>query len=332
MIPDDQDPINMLNKSSNSISETSPSTCAVVVTHYPTEILIELLYRLRNQVTHTIIVDNASPKTNQALLEARDFSEVTLISNYENLGIGHALNQGMEVAIQKGYAWVVTFDQDSYPEVNMVMELHRALSSAVDANSIAMIAPQIIDINYGRVSRFLMRGLPFSYRRLKCEQVLFQTVTYAITSGAMVNTEIYQELRGFREEFFMDFIDIEFCLRAQIKGYKILAVCSAKLLHSFGNRRVVTLGPITLHPSFHSPERWYTISRNRIQMIKSFGLRLPHWLSYEFVATVFTTSRMLLTEDRRKSKCLAMIRGTWDGCRDKLGTPEWANKSIGNSV
>jgi rhamnosyltransferase len=214
----------------------------------------------------------------------------------------------------------------------MVEELHKTNFSFSGAKSVSVVAPQIIDINSGLVSRFLMKGLPFAYKRIKCEERLFQKVTYAITSGSMINTAIYKELGGFREELFMDFIDIDFCLRAQLCGYEILTACRAKLFHTFGNRKLVPFGPFTFHPSFHSPERWYTISRNRIQMIKSFGLRLPHWLSYEFIATVFTITRMLLTEDQRRSKCLALIRGTWDGCRDKLGRPEWANKSIGNSV
>ncbi|OGO15689.1 MAG: hypothetical protein A2Z14_06550 [Chloroflexi bacterium RBG_16_48_8] len=119
-------------------------------------------------------------------------------------------------------------------------------------------------------------------------------------------------------------MDTEFCLRLLSHGYKIRVACDARLHHTFGNRKRKRWGPFTFYPTFHSPERWYTISRNRIQMIKSYGCHFPHWLSYELVATGYVLVRMLLTENDRLAKISALIKGTWDGFSGKLGRPSWA--------
>jgi hypothetical protein len=52
-----------------------------------------------------------------------------------------------------------------------------------------------------------------------------------------------------------------------------------------------------------------------------YALRFPHWLAYELVATIFTSLRMLSTEDQKGAKLSAIARGTWDGLRGRMGKP-----------
>jgi rhamnosyltransferase len=298
--------------------------CAVVVTHNPDDKLIRLLSRLMDQVAKTVLVDNRTNAPSQAILhQASRLPKVTLIENPTNRGVATALNQGLAEASQSGFAWAITFDQDSEPDSGMVKQICAALHSAREIDKIAIIGPQVIDANLRRKSRFLRRNTPFLFQRTRCQEDFLTDVTAIITSGAMIRID------GFRDEFFMDYVDTDFCLRTLLRGYRILVACKALLFHTFGSRKQVVWGPFTFFPSFHPPERWYTISRNRVQMIKNYAFRFPHWFAYDLTATGFILLRMLLVEDKKGAKILNFLRGTWDGVCGRLGEPGWANPSTG---
>ena len=302
------------------------SVCAVIVTHNPDEKVSGLLKTLQNQTTKVIIVDNGSQGTSKTLFEELKYSpEVEIIENPDNLGIAVALNQGLKHAMGQGYEWMVTFDQDSQPESDLLQKLISA-QMEIERKNIAIIAPQIIDARLEKPSLFLQRKMPLIYERVPCNATSLEDITYVITSGAMVNTNIAEALGGFRSDLFIDYVDTEFCLRARKHGYRILVACEAKIHHYFGERKHIRWGPVDFYPSFHSPERWYTMSRNRVPMIMTYGLKFPHWLTYEIVATGYILLRMLLTEDRKGAKLNQFLRGTWDGLRGRMGSPYWAKE------
>lgn len=312
----------MANFSDNLSHSWNKEVCAIVITHNPDEKLVDLLRELEGQVDHTIIVDNASSAAStETITEATQFPNVTLIENSENLGVASALNQGLEKTIVLGYQWAITFDQDSKLAPDMVEKLWVTLLCNIDEHKIGIIAPQIIDRITGHKSPFLQRRFHCIFQRSQCEDAFLENVTTVITTGALINLSAFKALNGFRDDFFIDYVDTEFCLRLLLKGYTILVSCEAELLHTFGNRRKMNWGPFVFYPTFHPPERWYTISRNRIQMIKSYGFRIPHWLLYELVATSYILIRMLLTENERLEKLSALVRGTWDGLRGRMGKP-----------
>jgi rhamnosyltransferase len=307
------------------MSTTKRNICAVIITHNPDEKFEELLLELEKQVNLIVVVDNASSPTNLELItRAEQLPDIFLIRNSRNMGVAAALNQGFEKSIESGYLWTITFDQDSKPQIDLIEKLWKLLQNQTEPSEISILAPQIIDIASERSSRFLQRKFSILYQRRECKEAVLSEVTTVITNGAMIRNSTFKVLGGFRENFFIDYVDTEFCLRLLSKGYRIFVACDAKLLHTFGNRKKKPWGPFIFYPTFHPPERWYTISRNRIQMIKSYGLRFPHWLSYELVATCYITIRMLLTENQRFAKLSALVRGTWDGFRGKLGIPYWA--------
>jgi rhamnosyltransferase len=309
----------------NSPQNLRSMICAVIVTRNPDEKLSRLLEAIRSQVVATIIVDNGTrDHSNELHKHTNAQPNVTLIENHANLGVATSLNQGLDEAIKQGFVWMITFDQDSQPGSDFVEQLCSAIESYERQDHIAIIAPKIIDAHFRKEALFLRKKFAFIYERIPCQGNRLNDVTYVITSGAMTNTRIAQKIGGFRDDFFIDYVDTEFCLRALHHGYRILVSCEAELRHHFGDRKSARWGPLQFFPSFHSPERWYTISRNRIPMLATYGLRFPHWLSYEIVATFYILGRMLLTESQRSAKLKALLKGTWDGLSGKMGAPPWA--------
>ena len=297
----------------------------IIVTHNPALKELQQLSPLLRSAGHVCLVDNASdPAILQGISDWLEGSPWTLINNPRNLGIGKALNQGLQAAMDAGSTWALTLDQDSQPHVHMLEHLLRAASEPAPHKPIALVAPQIIDRDVNRRAPFLRKRWGFVYERVQCDGADLEFVTTAITSGALLNMEGFQQLGGFREDFFIDYVDTEYCLRAFLRGFQIRAACKAKLDHQLGSRSQWAFGPMQLYPTHHPPERWYTLGRNRIAMLKEYALKIPHWASYEIVATVYTILRMVLTEQERSAKLRALWQGTLDGFRGLMGVPPWA--------
>jgi rhamnosyltransferase len=301
------------------------NTAAVIISLNPDSSFFDRMHALLAQVEGIIIVDNASRQEIRARLDAlAGYEHIHLISNPRNMGVAAGLNQGFKVAMEDGASWVWTLDQDSVPSEDMIRVYHDRFNALDRPQSVAIFAPKIIDVDLARSSPFLRKRFGFFYQRTRCGRDHFTDVTTVITSGALFSVEAYRQLGGFREDFFIDYVDTEYCLRAIEAGLRIVVDCRAELEHRLGARREVQLGPFKLYPTFHPPARWYTISRNRIHMIRSQGLTNPHWLIYEAIASIFITFRMLLTESQKMSKIRAILQGTYDGLRGRLGPPPWA--------
>ena len=87
-----------------------------------------------------------------------------------------------------------------------------------------------------------------------------------IASGSLIPRKSFEIVGGMNEEFFIDYIDIEWGFRAQSKGYKLFACPPAKMAHQVGDRRIKIMGR---EISVHSPLRRYYLARNSVFMIKT---------------------------------------------------------------
>jgi rhamnosyltransferase len=290
-----------------------------MTTHNPGDILSSNVGKLLSQLPYMIIVDNGSQGESLQRIESLSSSQVEVILNPNNLGIATALNQGMRRARELGFTWTITLDQDSQPAPDLLEHLCASYSNITHPGQISIIAPQIFNLELDKETFFLRRRFGPLYERAYCNGEILESVTTVITSGSLINLDVFEYLGGFREDFFIDYVDTEFCLRSLRHGYKIIVACQARIDHILGNRRKVKLGVFTLYPTFHPPERWYYMSRNRIPMIRMYALRFPHWFTYEIFATAYTFLRMMMTEDRRVEKLRAAWNGTLDGLRGKMG-------------
>lgn len=296
--------------------------CAVIVTYQPVHEL-EVLLRITSQnVGKVVIVDNGSDSACREWLHALSVdTNTSLIANGENLGVAAGLNLGIHYAIQQSFEWVLMLDQDSRPAPDMVAQLCNGYAKISNPAQTAILAPGIVDAYSGREAPFLTRDFAFFFRRTRCSADVIEDVTTAITSGALLRVEAFKNVDGFRDDFFIDYVDTEFCLKLQKNGWNIIAVCPAKLNHRLGHRTMTKIGPLKLYPTHHTPNRWYTIGRNRVIMLKTFGLRFPHWLTYELISSAFITLRMLLTEEDKLAKLRFSLIGTLDGIRSRMGPP-----------
>lgn len=81
--------------------------------------------RLSEVKTDVMVLDNASTDDTVATIR-REYPEVMLIENGQNLGFGRANNIGMRYAIEKGYDSVLLLNQDAWIDANVLQLLANA--------------------------------------------------------------------------------------------------------------------------------------------------------------------------------------------------------------
>ncbi len=305
---------------------------AVVVTYLPPPDFSDHLDTWVSQVDKLVVVDNGSPSQWQqefSRLIRSKYNTVEFISNEENLGIAASLNQGFARLIEEGHGSAFVFDQDSVPAPGMIAEILDVYTDCLGRGRVAIVAPQVEIPSAKAVASFLIPQGRFLFRRVRCDdRKALEHVSIVISSGALYDLDAYQQIGRFRDDFFIDYVDTEYCLRAQQQGYEVVVACRALLRHELGNQQERRFGPLTMHPTFHSPLRWYFISRNRIQVMLQYALRFPHWLLYELVVNTYGLVRLVLFEDRKIAKMRAILLGTWDGLAKRMGPISPARQSV----
>jgi len=224
---------------------------------------LQALTQQTRSLQEIVVVDNASSDNTDKLL-AEQYPEVTVFRLPENLGAAGAWSAGLEyAALQKRHDWVWTFDDDSVPQANALELLLNGIEELESSNpDIGMVAPLPVHAETGTYYPPLLWRDGFVK---PSEELLSQPVWFAdlvIASGCLVRREVVEKVGLPRSDFFMDFIDFEYCLRIRDAGYKIAVISCAKSAHEIGNARKVWLPGYTPIWPDHAPWREYYIARN----------------------------------------------------------------------
>ena len=90
---------------------------------------------------------------------------------------------------------------------------------------------------------------------------------FVVTSGNLVNLNLWKQVGGFEEKLFIDEVDHDFCAKVNLAGYKILTTKKIFMSHNVGE----TIGN-TSDKVFqgHNPIRYYYITRNMLFITKKY--------------------------------------------------------------
>ena len=285
---------------------------AVVISYGPTTATAALLSALVGQVDRVIVVDNGSAPAALALIARPD---VTLIELKENTGIAHAQNVGIEKARELGASHVLLMDQDSLPAPDMVATLRVVCEANPQA---AAVGPYIGQAS-GAHDDLVYVDRRWGPRRAGAFELEKDVVTAAflLASGCLIPISVLAEIGPMNESYFIDHVDLEWCLRARNAGYEVLVATQAKLDHALGDEMIRLPGrrqPVHRH----GPIRCYYLSRNTIFLMRS-GLLKPAWkLGYLFWLTKFSAYHCLLADQRRR-RAHFIFRGISDALRGRGG-------------
>jgi rhamnosyltransferase len=281
-------------KDSNLDIINTSNTCAVIVAYEPTKSIFDLILVLKKKLRKIFIIDNSGNDFSNNLLNdliSDDFLKIK--RNSTNKGIATALNQGVKNAIESGFDWVLTLDQDTILKDNFLDLAINSFKNFPNKSEIGAIGLNSIDSN-GKLN----------YNNN------FTTKDYLITSGMFVPLKIFINYGFFKESYFIDNVDLEFSLRIRSFKKKLLLTKSAGIIHKPGNTIYKNFFNLTtFQSSNHNSIRRFYMSRNNFLLSKEYVLKFPFFilkLNYFFLKSVFL---FVLVEKNIKPKLYETFRG-----------------------
>ncbi len=273
------------------------SVAAAVVTFHPDRALEERLAALSPLVSAIILVDNGSaPDELRSDRLASLGGKLQLIANGRNRGVAAALNQGFARARTLGLPWLLALDQDSEPLPCLVEAAARVFDSHPLPARLAAIGAGIA----GEIPSDPASQHPFERRPV------------LITSGTLYPLSVWESMGGFREDFFIDYVDIEYCLRARARGLEVVQSTEPCLVHRIGQPAARRVLGRWVTPTHHDATRRYYITRNRIAVWRGYALTETRYVLHDIRAFTRETFMLVVAESDR----LAKIRAMWAGIRD----------------
>ena len=294
----------------SSPPECSDRVCAVVVTYSPDAGFPERLKNIAGQVSRVIVVDNGTREgSNSHLEKALGVGEnIDCIRNFENRGVAAALNQGIRRGLSEegGRCWMVTFDQDSQPSPNMVDEMLKIWKNHPQSEKVMVAGPRPVFVGS-------------TCKTSPATDPVLREVDFVITSGSLFSPRTFEVAGYFNEGLFVDYVDVEFCLRLGSRGYRIVEVPSAEILHQIGKLEENVLMGRFVHPTHHPPLRRYYQFRNAMLLHRQYRISCRSWYRKNQLILLKSLILILRYERRRLQSLIQIMKGIFHGLAGRAG-------------
>jgi len=228
-------------------------TIAVVILNWNGKKLLEeflpsvVKYSTEAQI---YVADNASTDESVTFIRAT-YPEIKIIQNKGNFGYAKGYNDALQGVKEEIYALVNSDVEVTEGWLTPIIELFEA------DNETVIIQPKILDYKNkthfeyaGAAGGFIDRyGFPFCRGRIfdtieedRCQYDDTTEIFWASGACFFIRRKIFQELRGFDEDFFAHQEEIDLCWRAFNRNYKV-RFCSKSVIYHVGGATLKTENP-----------------------------------------------------------------------------------------
>ena len=264
---------------------------------------------------NSIILVNNSPEISLKTFQSKITS---IIYNDDNVGLAVALNIGILEAKKRGAEMVALFDQDSMLPNNFCKRMLQLINSYHDYKNTAVFSPiylnKITNV-YGSIINFK----PFQLIRTQPNKFLNVSYPkYVITSSSFIPIKAIDKVGLMREELFIDFIDIEWCLRARSYGYSIVSFSKVEIEHYLGDSSVKFMGK---NYPIHSPLRMYYNFRNSLYLYRLKEIDI-NWRIIDATRNLFRVIFYMVLVGNRITYIKYIFKGYFHGLIKKMGKLE----------
>lgn len=285
--------------------------CCIIVTYNIGKNLEKCFFSIKDQVDKVVIVDNGSnSETIDYLNKIQKEYDIELILNHSNMGIAFALNQGVRYALENNYKWILTMDNDSEATKNMIKTMLSIYNNIEDNEKRSIV---------GMFPKYIEKGL---YKTCDEESTLsnnsYKYIISDMTSGNLLKSSVFTDVGFFKEDLFIDYVDHEFCYRINTKGFKLIKLEDAKLLHRLGNTKSKKILFKDITYTNHSEVRRYYITRNRFYTWKNFK-KLKEPIKIDKINFVKENLKIILLEKNKIKKFKMIFKGYLDYKKNKFG-------------
>lgn len=200
---------------------------------------------------YVYIVDNASSKDSLDYLKT-NYPEARVLSR-EDGNYAAANNLGANTAISDGCDYIVICNMDTVFDKDWLKEL---VISADNNKEAGIIQSKILLYNkenndksenkkintLGNNLHFLGFGLVSHYGEDDKEITTYDNkFTYASGCSLLIRKEVFEEIGGYNEEFYMYHDDVELSLKTRLLGYKIILAPKSVLYHKYEFSRSIRM-------------------------------------------------------------------------------------------
>jgi len=287
----------------------------IFVLYHPTEEFLVNLAKASAVCSNVVAVDN-SPEADARLHASLREQGMQVIFNRNKGGLAGAYNRGAEVLLAQQCEVIFLLDQDSDIDASFFEKMMQACIEL--GTDIFLLGPKIYEINLQRC----MPIFPPGKRLPKAVRIDDQTVGLlptlcVISSGSAISAAAYRKLGAFREDYFIEYIDIEYSLRASSQNVPVYMNAAVMMRQ--------TTGQIERHgkrfTTNHAAWRRYYGARNAVHCL---NLYRSYWALHRLsgLLAIQQVIRVLQYEPQRLRKVTAIVCGYLDGVLGRLGTFE----------
>lgn len=281
------------------------SVSAVIITYNVENDFKNRINKLKGKVNEIIVVDNGSKAETISMLKELE-KEITIIYLEKNKGIAYALNTGIKYSIEKGYDWILTLDHDSIVTDNMINNMLKCYEGFEEElkEKVAMLVPVHVEEKEHENNHVINNE--------EVSSKSYTEVLTEITSGALTKASIYKSVGLYDEKLFIDLVDHDYCLSLNKKGFKVIQVNSAILIHNLGESVKKSILGLKMIPTNHSPLRRYYMSRNRHYIWNKYKKDFPGWVLTDKRRFITENLKIVLFEDNKIEKFKYIREGIRD--------------------
>ena len=296
----------------NASGDDMKSFGLIFVLYQPSGDFLNNLVKARAACPNVVAVDN-STGADLRLHEHLREQGIEVIFNRNESGLAGAYNKGAEVLLGRQCDLIFLLDQDSGIEAEFFDGMMQA-ATALGADTF-LLGPKIYEIQLQRCMPVIPPGKR-SPRPVRIDDQtagLFPTLCI-ISSGSAISAAAYRKLGSFREDYFIEYVDVEYSLRARSLNVPVYMNAAVTLRQT--NGRIERHGK--MFTTNHAAWRRYYIARNMVHCLhryRSFcGL---HWLSG--LMAIQQAMLVLLFDSQKLRKLTAIACGHLDGMFGRLG-------------
>lgn len=175
-----------------------------------------------NFVNIAILIDNDSrPEIKESLENFRDGNtRVFILRNNLNLGISRAYNLGVQYASSLGMYWIFLFDDDAKYDSSYFSSMFKWWQVCENEGVQPGILAPIVADSQESMGKILSND--------------YSIVKSVITSGIMSNIDIFEEVGGYNENYFVEMADFAFCERIRKHHFSIVRINQVMITQVFG--------------------------------------------------------------------------------------------------
>ena len=290
---------------------SSPTITAIIVTYNRKKLLERCLSAITTQTRRpdaVLVIDNASTDGTPAWLHKwmpLHLPQATLIALDQNTGGAGGFAAGMKLAFENGAEWVWMMDDDAEPHPEALEQLMRVATDPSHVyGSLAVCGDEtswlttVLNPPLGEVER--PEDVP--------EHAEVQSLPFL---GFLIHRDLVARIGLPDTGYFIAADDVEYCVRAQRAGAKIIMASRSRIEHPKSRPYKVKVLGRTLTCLALPPWKRYYDTRNRLLIArKHYGIKL---FTQTIPGSLVRLLASLWQEPDRPAQLRAFCAGFWDG-------------------